>query len=45
MSNRRRKTIGKNKITAALDRRLERGRAKAAAKNARRITAEAQRNG
>ena len=55
MSNRRRKTIGRNKITAALDRRLKRGRAKAAAKNARRVwfdalsflegEAERQRNG
>ena len=45
MSNRRRKTIGKNKIQAALDRRLERGRVKADAKDARRVAAEAQRNG
>ena len=40
MSNRRRKSIGQAKIRAALEQRLERGKAKAEAKRLRRIARE-----
>jgi len=45
MSNRQRKSIGRAKIQAALDRRLTRGQKKATAKATRNAAAEARRNG